>query len=38
MDIDSILVIASAAIIFIKTVAEAWQRLKDVIDEQNKKK
>lgn len=37
MEIDAILVIASAAIVFIRTVAEAWQKLKDVIDQHTKK-
>lgn len=36
MEIDAILVIASAALVFIKTVAEAWQKLKEVIDQQRK--
>lgn len=38
MEIDAILIIASAALVFIKTVAEAWQKLKEVIDDQTKKK
>lgn len=37
MDIDALLVIASAAIVFIRTVAEAWVKLKEVIDQQTKK-
>jgi len=37
MDIDAILIVASAAIVFIRTVAEAWQKLKEVIDQQTKK-
>lgn len=32
MDIDAILLIASAAIVFIRTVADAWSKLKEVID------
>ena len=37
MDIDAILIVASAAIVFIRTVAEAWKKLKEVIDQQKKK-
>lgn len=37
MDIDAILVIASAAIVFIRTVAEAWAKLKEVVDQHTKK-